>query len=116
MDGAVAVLTMQHAPHNFLGEPPRGDVSRVAFPRQGEISGYYAQQNAGKRNISIDLNVPGARDVALKLCDTADIVVENFAVVYVSISGYGQSGSWRTRMAYAPSIQAEMGFTLRSRA
>jgi crotonobetainyl-CoA:carnitine CoA-transferase CaiB-like acyl-CoA transferase len=112
-------------------EPPRGDVTRLAFPRQGEISGYYAQQNAGKRNISIDLNVPEARDVALKLCDTADIVVENFrpgalaafgldyasvaarnpAVVYVSISGYGQSGSWRTRMAYAPTIQAEVGFT-----
>ena len=112
-------------------EPPAGDITRLAFPRQGEISGYYAQQNAGKRNISIDLNVPEARDVALKLCDTADIVVENFrpgalasfgldyeavaarnpSVVYVSISGYGQRGSWRTRMAYAPTIQAEVGFT-----
>ena len=59
-------------------EPPAGDITRLAFPRRGEISGYYAQQNAGKRNISIDLNVPEARDVALKLCDTADIVVENF--------------------------------------
>ena len=112
-------------------EPPAGDITRLAFPRRGEISGYYAQQNAGKRNISIDLNVPEARDVALKLCDTADIVVENFrpgalasfgldyeavaarnpSVVYVSISGYGQRGSWRTRMAYAPTIQAESGFT-----
>jgi crotonobetainyl-CoA:carnitine CoA-transferase CaiB-like acyl-CoA transferase len=112
-------------------EPPRGDISRYAFPRQDEISGYYAQQNAGKRNLSIDLNVPQARDAVLSLCDTADIIVENFrpgalasfgldyqsvaarnpAVVYASISGYGQTGPWRTRMAYAPTVQAEVGFT-----
>lgn len=40
-------------------EPPSGDIARRASPRRGEISGYYAQQNAGKRNISIDLNVEG---------------------------------------------------------
>ncbi len=112
-------------------EPPQGDIARLAFPRHDEISGYYAQQNAGKRNLSIDLNVPEARKVVLQLCDTADIIVENFrpgalaafgldyesvaarnpAVVYTSISGYGQSGPWRTRMAYAPTVQAEVGFT-----
>jgi crotonobetainyl-CoA:carnitine CoA-transferase CaiB-like acyl-CoA transferase len=112
-------------------EPPQGDMTRLAFPRQDEISGYYAQQNAGKRNLSIDLNVPEAREVVLQLCDTADIIVENFrpgalaafgldyesvaarnpAVVYASISGYGQGGPWRTRMAYAPTVQAEVGFT-----
>ena len=59
-------------------EPPRPDVSRFAFPSRPGMSGYYAQQNAGKRNVSIDLNVPGARALALRLCDTADVVVENF--------------------------------------
>src|SRR5271163_1674393 len=98
-------------------EPPRPDVSRFAFPGKPGMSGYYAQQNAGKRNVSIDLNVPGARELALRLCDTADVVVENFRpgtlagfglgyddvaarnphVVYASISGYGQHGSWRAR-------------------
>ena len=112
-------------------EPPGGDLSRRAFPGRGEISGYYSQQNAGKRNVSIDLNVPGARDIALRLCDTADVIVENFrpgalaafgldyksvsarnpGVVYASISGYGQHGPWRSRMAYAPTIQAETGLT-----
>jgi crotonobetainyl-CoA:carnitine CoA-transferase CaiB-like acyl-CoA transferase len=81
--------------------------------------------------VSIDLNVRGARDVALRLCDTADVIVENFrpgalaafgldyesvsarnpGVVYASISGYGQHGPWRSRMAYAPTIQAETGIT-----
>jgi len=59
-------------------EPPRPDVSRFAFPSTPGMSGYYAQQNAGKRNVSIDLNVPGARELALRLCDAADVVVENF--------------------------------------
>ena len=103
-------------------EPPGGDLSRKAFPSQGQVSGYYAQQNAGKRNVSIDLNVPGAGEAALRLCDSADVIVENFrpgalasfglgyesvsarnpGVVYASISGYGQHGPWRSRMAYAP--------------
>src|SRR3546814_19864864 len=48
------------------------------MPSANGMSGYYAQQNAGKRNVSIDLNAPGARDLALRLCDEADIVVENF--------------------------------------
>jgi crotonobetainyl-CoA:carnitine CoA-transferase CaiB-like acyl-CoA transferase len=112
-------------------EPPTGDMTRTSYPRQGEISGYFAQQNAGKRDLSIDLNFPEARKVVAQLCDTADVIVENFRpgalaafgldytsvaarnprVVYVSISGYGQRGSWRTRMAYAPTVQAETGFT-----
>jgi crotonobetainyl-CoA:carnitine CoA-transferase CaiB-like acyl-CoA transferase len=117
-------------------EPPSGDMTRRAFPRTGEISGYYAQQNAGKRNISIDLNVEGAREIALRLCDEADIIVENFRPgtlagfglgyddvaarnpheVYASISGYGQHGSWRARAAYAPTVQAETGITEMSNA
>src|ERR1700726_719589 len=117
-------------------EPPSGDMARRAYPRIGEISGYYAQQNAGKRNISIDLNVEGAREIALRLCDEADIIVENFRpgtlagfglgyddvaarnphVVYASISGYGQPGSWRARAAFAPTVQAETGITEMSNA
>jgi crotonobetainyl-CoA:carnitine CoA-transferase CaiB-like acyl-CoA transferase len=112
-------------------EPPSGDLSRQALPHKGGISGYYAQQNAGKRNVSIDLNVPGALEVALRLCDQADVILESFRpgtltafglgydavargnprVVYASISGYGQHGSWRSRSAYAPTVQAEAGIT-----
>jgi CoA-transferase family III len=98
-------------------EPPRPDVSRFAFPSTPGVSGYYTQQNAGKRNVSIDLNMPGARELALRLCDTADVVVENFRagtlrffgldyetlaarnprLIYASITGYGQRGPWQGR-------------------
>ena len=115
-------------------EPPNPDLSRSAFPFNGSMSGYYAQQNSGKRNVSINLNVSGARELVLRLCDAADVIVENFRagtlgffgldyetlaarnprLVYVSITGYGQGGPWRGRMAYAPTVQAEAGFTANS--
>lgn len=131
--GPLCARTLQDLGAEVLKiEPPRADVSRFSAPvNPNGISGYYAQQNAGKRNISIDLNTPEAREIALKLCDDADILVENFRpgtlaafgldydtlklrnprLVYVSISGYGQGGPWRGRMAYAPTVQAEAGFT-----
>jgi crotonobetainyl-CoA:carnitine CoA-transferase CaiB-like acyl-CoA transferase len=111
-------------------EPPRPDVSRMSYPSNDGMSGYYAQQNTGKRNVSVDLNVPGARELVLRLVDQADVVVENFRagtlkffgldyetvakrnprLIYVSITGYGQGGPWASRMAYAPTVQAETGF------
>jgi crotonobetainyl-CoA:carnitine CoA-transferase CaiB-like acyl-CoA transferase len=112
-------------------EPPRPDVSRFAYPYKDGMSGYYAQQNIGKRNVSIDLNKPGARELVLRLCDQADVVIENFRagtlgffgldydtlsqrnprLIYASITGYGQGGPWGSRMAYAPTVHAEAGFT-----
>jgi CoA:oxalate CoA-transferase len=112
-------------------EPPAGDLARIAVPASGGMSHYYAQQNAGKRNLSIDLNFPRGREVVMELCARADVIVENFrpgtlafygldypavaarnpGVVYVSISGYGQTGPWRARAGFAPTVQAETGFT-----
>ena len=112
-------------------EPPAGDAGRNGVPIVNNLSVYYTQQNAGKRNLSIDLNWPEARAIVRDLCRDADVIVENFrpgtltrfglgyeqvrdfnpAVVYVSISGYGQTGSWRNRPAFAPTVQAETGLT-----
>ena len=112
-------------------EPPAGDVGRGGVPHIGSMSVYYAQQNAGKRNLSIDLNFPEARDIVRRMCESVDVIVENFRpgtlarfgfgyedvvkfnpdVVYVSISGYGQTGPWRNRPAFAPTVHAETGLT-----
>jgi crotonobetainyl-CoA:carnitine CoA-transferase CaiB-like acyl-CoA transferase len=112
-------------------EPPAGDVGRAGVPHVGLMSTYYTQQNAGKRNISLDLNWPEAREIVARLCKDADVIVENFrpgtlkrfgfgyddvaafnpGIVYVSISGYGQTGPWRNRPAFAPTVHAETGLT-----
>ena len=112
-------------------EPPSGDLGRVGLPYVNGIGLYYVQQNAGKRNLSLDLNYAEAREIVAQLCRDADVIVENFrpgtlarfgfgyedvkafnpGVVYVSLSGYGQATSWRNRPAFAPTVQAETGLT-----
>jgi CoA:oxalate CoA-transferase len=112
-------------------EPPAGDAGRAGVPHINQMSVYYTQQNAGKRNLSLDLNWPEARTIVADLCRDADVIVENFRpgtlsrfglgyeqvkafnprVVYVSMSGYGQTGPWRNRPAFAPTVQAETGLT-----
>lgn len=112
-------------------EPPASDTGRSGQPHVGPMSLYFAQQNAGKRALSLDLNYPEAQDIIRKLVARADVVVENFRpgtldlfglgfddlvavkpdLIMVSITGYGQSGPWRSRPAFAPTVQAESGFT-----
>ncbi len=112
-------------------EPPAGDLGRVGLPLIDGLGLYYVQQNAGKRNLSIDLNYADAREIVTDMCREADVIVENFrpgtlarfglgyddvaaynpGIIYVSMSGYGQSTSWRNRPAFAPTVQAETGLT-----
>ena len=112
-------------------EPPEGDITRTTTPRANSIASYYAQANTGKRCVSLDLDRPEARDILLRLADTSDVVVENFRpgvldrlgvgpdvmrarnprLIVASISGYGQTGPWVHRRAYAPVVGAESGVT-----
>ncbi len=112
-------------------EPPDGDLTRFASPRINGLSAYFVQQNAGKRNISVDLASPGGKELALALAAQSDIVVENYRagvmqrlglgaeeltsrfprLIYASISGYGATGPWVDRRAYASVIAAEAGIT-----
>ena len=110
-------------------EPPEGDVTRLWGKVVGGIPGYYHQQNAGKRNICLNLRAAGARELVLDLVAHADILIENFRpdvmprlglgydvlraanprLIMLSISGFGQGGPESHRPAYAPIIHAEVG-------
>lgn len=112
-------------------EPPEGDLTRFAFPRVGSMSTYFAQQNVGKQNISMDLKSPEAVAIVKKLVANCDVLVENFRggvmeklglgyqvlaqinpeLIYASINGYGSTGPWKTRRAYATVVNAETGMT-----
>src|SRR4051812_7601100 len=59
-------------------EPPEGDVTRFWGKVVGGVPGYYNQQNAGKRNICIDLRAAGARELVLQLAAKTDLLIENF--------------------------------------
>jgi len=112
-------------------EPPDGDLTRFTNPRVNSLSTYFIQQNAGKKNISLDMSKPEAVDIVKQLVMHADILIENFRpgvmkklgldyaslsalnpkLIYASITGYGQTGPWVHRRAYAPVVGAESGLT-----
>jgi crotonobetainyl-CoA:carnitine CoA-transferase CaiB-like acyl-CoA transferase len=112
-------------------EPPEGDLTRFSAPRINGLASYFVQQNVGKRNISIDLTKPGATDIVLDIAEHCDVLIENFRpgvmarngldydvvaarnprIVYASITGYGTTGPWVDRRAYAPVVGAESGMT-----
>ena len=113
-------------------EAPEGDHIRKRPPLREGRSTYFAQLNCGKKSLSIDLRRPEARDIVFGLVHRCDVLVENFRpgvmrrlgfdyqtlaevnprLVYCSISGFGQSGPWAGRSAYAPIVHACSGFDL----
>jgi len=98
-------------------------------PRRDDQSTYFARVNAGKESVSLDLTRAEAQGVLLDLARRADVFVENFApgvvdrlgchyaavravkpdIVYCSISGFGQTGPWRQRPAFAHIANAISG-------
>jgi Predicted acyl-CoA transferases/carnitine dehydratase len=105
-------------------EQPTGDLTRFSSPRVNSNSTYFIQQNVGKRNISLDLTKPEAVDLITRLVEKCDVLIENFRpgvlqrlglgqetlraknsrLVYASITGYGNTGPWVDRRAFAPVI------------
>jgi crotonobetainyl-CoA:carnitine CoA-transferase CaiB-like acyl-CoA transferase len=116
-----------------IERPGEGDEIRHTIiqldPARTDQSTYFTRLNAGKQSIAIDLAHPQARDIALDLVRTADVVVENFSpgvmarygldhaavqamrpdLVYCSISGFGQTGPLSSLQAYAHLINAISG-------
>ncbi|HEY7204755.1 MAG TPA: CoA transferase, partial [Methylomirabilota bacterium] len=98
-------------------------------PGREDQSTYFARVNAGKESVAVDLSRPEGREVVLGLAAHADVFIENFApgvvgrlgldypavaavkpdIVYCSISGFGQTGPWRERPAFAHIVNAASG-------
>ena len=100
--------------------PRRGDDSREFPPFKEGESLYYINLNRGKRSITLDLKHPEGKRIFLKLVKRCDVVIENFRpgtmerlglgyevlreanprLIYASISGFGQTGPYRSRPGY----------------
>jgi len=114
--------------------PGRGDDTRSWGPPWVESgdhreSAYYLSANRGKESIAIDFKDPRGQAIIRKLAAKADFLIENYkvggltaygldypsirslnpAIVYCSISGFGQSGPYAHKPGYDFMIQAMSG-------
>ncbi|PZG47558.1 formyl-CoA transferase [Spongiactinospora gelatinilytica] len=106
--------------------PVHGDETRSwGPPEAGGEAAYYLAVNRNKQNIALNLKHPDGRAVARRLCDGADVIIENFrpgvadrlgigyetvrrsnpGVVYCSITGFGGAD----RPGFDAVVQAESG-------
>jgi crotonobetainyl-CoA:carnitine CoA-transferase CaiB-like acyl-CoA transferase len=115
-----------------IEEPRHGDELRWVGRYKGRAQhdeDYFYASNRSKRSVGLDLKDPQHYAAALELIARADILVENFSpgvmdrlrlgwqdasavnprLVYCSISGFGQQGPSRSRLALDPIIQAVSG-------
>ena len=110
--------------------PGSGDDTRHwGPPFIGDESAYFLSINRNKRSLTLNFKEDKAKEIFLKLCKDADVIVENFTpgvmerfglgydavkavnpgIIYTSISGFGQDGAYRNRPAYDQIVQGLSG-------
>ena len=110
-------------------EPPQGDIIRRMGLGKNNLSPGFVSANRGKRSICIDLKDPAGVAVVKKLIADADVFIQNFrpgaiermglsydvlsvlnpGLLYVSVSGFGETGPYAHKRVYDPVIQALTG-------
>ena len=110
-------------------QPDGGDETRSFEPRVGAESAYYFAFNRTKQSITVNLRSPDGQEIIRKLAAQSDVLLENFPVgslkrsgldyaslkalcprlVYVSCTGFGQTGPYAPRKGYDTVFQAMGG-------
>jgi crotonobetainyl-CoA:carnitine CoA-transferase CaiB-like acyl-CoA transferase len=124
------MLLAQHGADVIKVEPVgSGDWSRILGKVYGDHTAYTIAGNLGKRSVALDLKTEAGKAVLWRLLDGADIMMEGFRpgvigrlgfgyeavsarnrrILYLSISGFGQTGPLAERPAMDPVLQAYTG-------
>ncbi len=126
------MLLAQHGAEVIKVEPHAGDWSRILGPSHHNHTEFSFGANMGKRSLAIDLKSAEAPAIIDALVGEADVFLESFrpgvvdrlgfgherlmalnpGLIYLSISGFGQTGSLREKPAMDPVLQAFSGFML----
>lgn len=114
-----------------IESPTRMDLLRVLPPHDQGVSASHAYLNRNKRSLALDLKQPEALEVIKQLLADYDIVLEQFRpgvmerlglgyealkainpkLIYVSITGYGQTGPYKDRAGHDINYLALAGLT-----
>ena len=106
------MLLAQHGANVLKIEPPEGDWGRTLGAVYGDQCAHSIAFNRGKRSLAMDMKQPDAQAAARKIAEKADVIVEAFRpgimakfglsydmvkafnpnVIYLSVTGFGQSG------------------------
>jgi crotonobetainyl-CoA:carnitine CoA-transferase CaiB-like acyl-CoA transferase len=109
--------------------PNGGDHTRAATNRQNDFSASFLNNNRNKRSLALNLKHEDGIAALMRLVETADVFIQNFrpgvadrmgigedairaaapAIIYVSISGFGERGDFAGKPVYDPLIQAVSG-------
>ncbi|HYB84383.1 MAG TPA: CaiB/BaiF CoA-transferase family protein [archaeon] len=112
-----------------IERPNLGDEARRLGPQVNGDSAYFMSVNRGKESITVDLSTEAGQKLTRELCKRVDIFVENYApgsmqklglgyqqlkalnprLIYVSISGFGQTGPYANHPALDIIVQAMGG-------
>ncbi len=126
---ATMILADQGADVIKVENPDGGDHTRAANNQRNGFSASFLNNNRNKRSIALDLKDPAALRAVLRLLGTADVFVQNFrpgvadrmglgeeavraiapSIIYVSISGFGETGPYAQKPVYDPLIQGVSG-------
>ena len=126
---ATMILADQGADVIKVEPPGSGDLTRAMAGRRHTMSPTFAVANRNKRSVVIDLKQPPGVELMKRLVTRADLFVQNFRpgtadrmgigeaalrevkpdLVYVSISGFGETGPYVHKRTYDPVIQALSG-------
>ncbi len=110
-------------------QPGAGDETRGFEPQLAQDSAYYFACNRSKASITVNLRQPGGQNIIRELAQKVDVVVENFPagtlgrygldytmlsalnpqLVYVSCTGFGQTGPYAHKKGYDTVFQAMGG-------
>jgi crotonobetainyl-CoA:carnitine CoA-transferase CaiB-like acyl-CoA transferase len=132
LSGPVATMLLADQGADVIKiEPPGGDITRQMGVGRDGMSAGFLNMNRGKRAIALDLKQPRAIEIVKQLARSADVFVQNFRpgaidamglgadviralnpkIIYVSISGFGETGPFAHKRVYDPVIQALSGIT-----
>ena len=110
-------------------EPPAGDQMRYQGSMRGGLSAIFISANRNKQSVVLDVKKPAAIETFRRLAATCDVVLQNFRpgvverlglayedikrvrqdIIYVSITGFGDSGPYANQRVYDTVIQGVAG-------